>query len=107
MARRIGEMHPGRRWNRRDLNEPELVATAEKLGGFWFEGPPLDGWVYHAHVDGWIPVEIKQPQRQGQAHEFTKAQKRFFEWAKSCGGRWLVWYTVEDVVRDLGGRVAT
>lgn len=99
-------MLPGRRWNRRDLNEPELIAAAEKLGGFWVEAPPLDGWVHHFRVGGWIPVEIKQPQRQGQAREFTKAQKRFFEWATACGGKWLVWYTVEDVLRDLGARVA-
>jgi hypothetical protein len=96
-------MPPSMRWNRRDDNEAALVAVAEKLGAFWVESPPLDGWLYHART-GWVPVEIKQPHREGYASEFTKAQKRFFAWCIANKARWLVWRTEEDVLRDLNAR---
>lgn len=97
-------MPAGQRWNRRDQNEPEIVAAAEKLGAMWWESPPLDGFIWHVST-GWIPVEIKQPHRKGHASEFEKSQLEFFEWCKARGGKYFVWYTVDDVIRDLGAKV--
>jgi hypothetical protein len=91
------------RWNRRDLNEPEILRAAEKLGGFWIEGPPLDGWIFH-NSTGFVPVEIKQPYRKGRAREFTPAQKRFIALCEVHGATYWVWRTVDDVCRDLGSR---
>lgn len=90
---------------RRDLNEPEIVNAAEKLGAFVLKFPPLDLWIWHTST-GWIPVEVKRPHRKGRMHEFTPAQKRFFDFCAANHGPYLVWRTVDDVIRDLGGRVA-
>ena len=92
-------------YNRRDLNEPKLLEVAAKLGGIWYQGPPLDGWLWHRKT-GFIPIEIKQPRRKGQAHEFTRLQKEFFDSCKRQGAGYLVWHTQEDVVRDLGGEIS-
>jgi hypothetical protein len=104
LSRRLGSMGAGRRWNHRDGNEAALITTAEQLGALWFEGPPLDGWVYIPQFGRWIPVEIKQPSREGHAREFTKLQHRCFGWCEQYGAPWWVWRTTDDVLRDLGAR---
>lgn len=86
--------------DRRDLNEPEIVRAAEKMGGVWVKAPPLDGWCWH-RLHGWRPVEIKQPSRRGRANEFQPSQLKFFEYCKAIGAPFLVWYSVDDVIRDL------
>lgn len=87
------------RANPRDANEQALLAVAEKLGGHWREDPPLDGWIFCR--GRWMPVEIKLPEREGLAHEYTPAQKRFFTWCRQINASWWVWRTQEDVLRDL------
>lgn len=89
--------------NKRDRNEGELVETASHLGAAWREGPPLDGWIWWR--GRWLPVEIKLPQREGLAHEYTPAQRRFFSWCGANSARWLVWRSAEDVIRDLNAQV--
>ena len=103
ISSRLTAMPPGTRWNHRDLNEPALVSAAEKLGATWWEFPPLDGWIWRMDT-GFVPVEIKRPSRRGHASEFTPAQKEFLAFCKATGGAYWIWYTVDDVLRDLGGR---
>jgi hypothetical protein len=92
------------RANPRDANEQALLKLAERLGAHWHEAPPLDGWVF---VRGrWMPVEIKLPEREGLAHEFTPAQRRFLSWCRQRNAPWWVWRTEADVLRDLGGQVS-
>jgi hypothetical protein len=91
--------------NHRDPNERELLAVAERLGAHWLKAPPLDGWIWWRGQ--WLPVEIKQPEREGLAHEYTPLQRRFMNWCRLNGARWLVWHSADDVLRDLGGRRAT
>lgn len=86
----------------RDEVERELLVVVSQLGGSWFSGPPLDGWC-HSKRFGWVPVEIKAPEREGLAHEYTPMQKRFFAWAKLRECPFFVWRNIDDVVRDLGG----
>lgn len=89
--------------NPRDLNEQDLVKLAESLGGHWLQEGPLDGWVF---VRGrWMPVEIKRPEREGLAHEYTPMQRRFFTWCRERGAPWWIWRTSADVIGYLGGRV--
>jgi hypothetical protein len=92
------------RYDKRDANEPQLVETALKFGARWRIGPPLDGWILWRGQ--WLPVEIKLPEREGTANEYTPLQKRFFAFCREFGGKWLTWRTDDDVIRDLGGRRA-
>lgn len=89
---------------RRDRNERSLVAVAKQLGAAWLLQGPLDGWILWRGV--WLPVEVKDPRREGRADEFTPAQQQFFEFCRANGGRWLVWRTHQDVIRNLQRRVA-
>ncbi len=88
----------------RDAVEAPLLLVAERLGGAWHRGPPLDGWVHTAR-HGWRPVEIKDPSREGLKHEHTPAQLRFYAWCRCRNATWLVWRTELDVIRDLGAKV--
>jgi hypothetical protein len=90
--------------NPRDANELALLAVAQQLGAQWLEAPPLDGWIWWRGL--WLPVEIKLPEREGQAYEYTPAQKRFMSWCRLRNARWLVWRNDADVIRDLSGRVS-
>jgi hypothetical protein len=92
-----------KRYNRntRDANELALITVAKALGGEWLEEGPLDGWVWIARQRRWMPVEIKLPEREGQAHEYTPMQKRFFTWCRERCAPWFVWRTNADVIRDL------
>lgn len=90
--------------NPRDANEQALLDVAARLGAYWCEAPPLDGWIF---VRGrWIPVEFKVPQRAGLAHQYTPAQQRFLNWCSLRGAPCWTWRTEDDVLRDLGARVA-
>jgi hypothetical protein len=94
------------RRNRRDANELALITHAKALGGEWVEDPPLDGWVWISRHQAWMPVEIKIPEREGTANEYTSRQLRFFRWCSERRARWFTWRTVADVERDLGARRA-
>ncbi len=88
-----------REQHRKDSNHPKLVSLARKLGVYWFDGPPLDGW---AGIKGnWFPVEIKDPNREGKTDEFTPQQISFFNNCRIWGTRWLVWRKDVDVFRDV------
>jgi hypothetical protein len=90
--------------NTRDANEPELVDVFRRLGGVWFEGPPLDGWAFVYRMGLWMPVEIKRPEREGQKHEFTPAQKEFFAKAAGARAQWWTWRTADDVMHCMGAK---
>lgn len=94
------------RYDKRDGNEHELVAFAKNFGAHYRIGPPLDGWLWIPRQARWIPVEIKLPEREGLAHEYTPLQRRFLSFCKETGAPWFVWRNKDDVTRDLGGRRA-
>lgn len=89
---------------RRDNVEPELIGFARQLGGKLFQSGPMDWWLLH--LGEWIPVEIKDPSVAGHKHEYTKAQRRFLDFAREHGGRVVTWRTQADVMRTLGARQA-
>ena len=85
--------------NHRDANEPSLLMAAAKMGVEWIEDGPLDGWIT---VNGeHIPVEIKEPEVEGHADEFTPKQKSFMAYCRRRGARFLVWRTIDDVIDSL------
>ena len=89
---RLREMH------RKDTNHDSIVALARKFGMQVFSAPPLDLW---AGINGrWYPVEIKAPEREGRADEFTPDQIEFFNKCRLFGTRWLVWRKETDVFND-------
>lgn len=88
----------------RDGNENPLIALAEQLGGRFRPGPPLDGWLWARGY--WLPVEIKQPEREGTAREYTPLQKQFFSWCTLYNAPWHVWRDDKDVLRTMGARVS-
>jgi len=94
---RLADMH-------RDANEDALVKIAERLGGKFRPGPPLDGWLWARGE--WLPVEIKLPEREGTADEYTPLQKQFISWCKLHGAKLAVWRDNEDVYRTFGARVS-
>jgi len=87
----------------RDANEAPLVALAERLGGHFRPGPPLDGWFWAR--GRWLPVEIKLPTREGTAREYTPLQKQFIAWCTLHHAPWHVWRDEKDVLRTLGAQV--
>lgn len=89
---------------RRDDVEPALIQLARRLGAKLLMSGPLDWWLLRG--GRWIPVEIKDPAIEGRKHEFTPAQRRFFQFANAYGGTWLTWRTEADVMRDLGARLS-
>jgi hypothetical protein len=86
----------------RDANEEVLLKVAEQLGAHWVQGPPLDGWVIWRGM--WIPCEIKVPEREGHADEYTPAQLRFLRFCELHRGPHFIWRTPEDVIRSLSGQ---
>lgn len=88
---------------RRDNNEPELIRFAGRLGWkFWKMHEPADWLGLRRGV--WHVVEIKNPDCQGHADEYTAQQRIFHADVFACGGKVLVWRTVEDVMADSGAR---
>jgi hypothetical protein len=88
----------------RDSNEDPLIALAERLGAHILMCGPLDFWVF---VRGaWYPVEVKRPEREGAAREYTKLQRNFFRWCQLRNAPWHVWRTETDVMRTLGAKVS-
>lgn len=88
--------------NTRDANEVALITVAEKLGACWREAPPMDGWIWVPRMAKWMPVEIKLPEREGTAGEYTPAQRQFMNWCERNHAPWWVWRTAQDVMRCLG-----
>lgn len=86
----------------RDANEPELLRLWRRLGGEWVQAPPLDGWAIHRGI--WTPTEIKIPEREGLAHEYTPAQRRFLTLALAARAPVFIWRTADDVLKSAGAR---
>jgi len=99
MARRYNRRFDARR----DENEPPLIRVAEQIGANFFREGPLDHWMAWRGL--WVPVEIKDPDLLGQAHEYTPAQRRFLQFCHSHNMPWRTWRTRADVLRDLGAKV--
>jgi hypothetical protein len=88
--------------NHRDVVERPLVKLAERLGGVWLEGPPFDGWIWYPRLAKYMPVEVKDPSKEGWSSEYTPGQKRTIALLdRNHMPRW-VWRTQEDVMRDFG-----
>lgn len=88
---------------RRDSNEQELVKTAERLG--WWLIPLDDPCDFLGCRRGvWKPIEIKNPDCEGHADEFTAKQRIFHKDAFNRSAPILVWRTVQDVIRDSQAR---
>ena len=91
--------------NRRDANDDELRVFAERIG--WKLFPVNDHCDYFALRRGvWYALEIKNPNCQGHADEFTRDERRFMADVAACGGRILLWRTKDDVLRDSNARVS-
>jgi hypothetical protein len=92
-----------RRFTRRDRNEPELVTLATALG-VWLipTNWPTDFLAWFR--DRWDLVEIKRPDKEGWASEYTPKQKAFREKAQQIGARLITWRTDDDVYAHVGGR---
>jgi hypothetical protein len=82
------------RYNKRDGNEPLIIAALAACGITWVEAGPLDGWVALSHQ--WTPCEIKNG-RKG----LTKGQKEFVAACERDGNPYRIWRSVEDVLRDV------
>lgn len=90
---------------RRDNNEPEVIKFAGNIGWkFWKLSQPCD-WL-GLRRGQWFTVEVKNPNQEGHADEYTPAQRKFMADVAACGGRVLVWRSKEDVMRDSGARVS-
>jgi hypothetical protein len=89
--------------NQRDTNERVLLDLALQLGGHWIEAPPLDGYIWVPRMNMLRPVEIKLPEREGAAREFTPLQRRFRSRCELIGLPILIWRSAADVLRDLNG----
>lgn len=88
---------------RRDSVEPELVTFARRIGWeLWKLDTPCD-WL-GLRRGTWYAIEIKDPDKRGHADEFTYDQRRFLADVAARGGRVLVWYVREDIMRDSGAR---
>jgi hypothetical protein len=88
-----------------DSNEEMLIEVAEKLGGRIMMCGPLDFWLWHPRLRCWFPVEVKRPEREGSARQYTKLQLRFFRWCQLNNAPWHIWRTEGDVLATLGAKV--
>lgn len=88
--------------HRRDNNHHALVQMAERLGAYFFDTGPFDGWAW---VRGsWKLVEIKDPKLEGQKREYTDLQVRIMGMLRERGIPWTILRTEEDVYRMMGAR---
>jgi hypothetical protein len=87
---------------RRDSNEPALLANVEPLGGFWIPAPPFDGWLWDRRA--WNLCEVKRPDKEGWASEFTDEQKRLIIRLRERQVPFHVLRTDAEVLSLLGAR---
>lgn len=92
--------------HRSDSNQSPLVGLFEQLGGLWvpYANKPFDGWGWHPKWDAYMPVEIKDPKREGSAGEYTDRQRKVMEKLRKAGAQWLTWRTETDVLEAVGAR---
>lgn len=96
--------HARRQVTRRDGNEAPLVGLARRLGVQMEQDGPLDWWAGWRGV--WLPIEIKEPHKEGWRDEYTPAQKRFHERCKLHRSPHLTWRTEADVFAFVGARAS-
>lgn len=96
-------MSLNRRAKRRDNNEPQLKSVATSLG-WWLISldKPVDFLGYRRGQ--WHVIEIKNPDCEGHADEFTPEQQIFHADAKHRQAPVLIWRTVDDVLRSSGAK---
>lgn len=87
---------------RRDLNESPLIEVARQLGWWMIKQDKPTDWLGWFRI--WHVVEIKNPDCEGHADEYTPKQKRFHKEAKERGAPILVWRTENDILRDSQAR---
>jgi hypothetical protein len=92
--------------HRPDNNQSSLVTMFEELGGLWipYASKPFDGWGWHAKWAGYMPIEIKDPKKEGHADEYTPRQRKVMQQLKEAGARWLTWRSQADVLISIGAR---
>lgn len=94
-----------RRAARRDNNDSELAMLAAQLGAWLIHTDwPTDYLVWFR--DRWDLVEIKRPDKEGWASEYTPKQLTFRAEAQRRGARLITWRTPDDVMRHMGARRA-
>jgi hypothetical protein len=92
-----------RRAARRDSNESELIELARDLHWFlWELDEPCD-WL-GLYRGRFYAIEIKNPDCEGHADEFTAEQLIFHRNVKNAGGEVLVWRREDDVFKASGAR---
>lgn len=96
--------------HRADSNKDALVAIFRQLHGVWipYASKPFDGWAWHRAFGGacYLPVEIKDPEREGLKYEYTPRQKKLMAELKIIGATWLTWRTEIDVFDCVKARRA-
>lgn len=88
---------------RRDNNESPIEEAAEKLG-WWLIQTDQPGDFIGWFRGRWEIIEVKDPNVQGHAKEFTPSQQKFHEHAKQRGAKVLVWREVQDVINSTRAR---
>jgi hypothetical protein len=90
---------------RRDDNDSDLAILASGLGA-WLTRTnwPTDYLCWFR--DRWDLVEIKRPDKEGWASEYTPKQLTFRADAQRRGARLIVWRTRADVLAYVGAREA-
>jgi hypothetical protein len=86
--------------NRRDLNEPEIVATWEACGYYWLPMKPgqgFDGLLFTPH--NIYVIEIKNP---ATLWTFTEAERAFAERIGALGHTYHVVESVDDALKLVG-----
>lgn len=88
---------------RRDNNESPLIRLAAQLGWWLIKtNEPSDfiGW----RRGQWQLIEVKNPDCEGHADEFTAKQGIFHKDASNRGAKILIWRREADVLRDSNAR---
>lgn len=90
-----------RRAARTDDNQHELVEALKKIGAkCYFIGKPVDLLVGFRGRN--LLLEVKRPDKRGQASAITKAQKDFIE---TWPGDVSIVYSIEEAVSAVVGKV--
>ena len=109
--------------HRQDINQGPLVKLFLELGGVWvpYANKPFDGWGWHPKWSnylrrdvnpglpacGFMPIEIKRPEREGHANEYTWRQKKVLHTLQIAGATWMTWREPADVYRAVGAHSPT
>lgn len=96
--------------HRPDNNQKALVKLFVSVGGEWVSraNKPFDGWGWHRGFGGtnYLPIEIKNPDKEGHKDEYTQPQLKQMAKMRILGMKWLVWRTEQDVLNSVNVRIA-